>query len=307
MERVVIVVVAALAASCATTSVRPSTVLDDEAITVGSFNFPESEILAEIYAQALERAGYRVERRLGVGTREIVEPALERGLLELVPEYAGSLLEFLTGRSAPPGVDGARAALVEALSARGLVALTASPAQDRNAVVVTSRTARRHGVEDVSDLAGVDSDLVFGGPPECSTRPLCLKGLRTTYGLSFARFVPLDEAGPVTVAALASGQVDVALMFSSDGAIAANRFVVLRDDRRLQPAENITPVLAAGVLEQVGAGVVDVIDDVSARLTTRDLRSLNESVSAGRSPAEVAAGWAAAHGLDTRSAGVSEL
>src|SRR4029453_2970798 len=118
MERVVIVVVAALRASCPTPSVRPSTVLDDEAITVGSFNFPESEILAEIYAQALERAGDRVERRLGVGTREIVEPALERGLLELVPEYAGSLLEFLTGRSAPPGVDGARAALVEALSAR---------------------------------------------------------------------------------------------------------------------------------------------------------------------------------------------
>jgi osmoprotectant transport system substrate-binding protein len=236
-----------------------------------------------------------------------VEPALERGLVELVPEYAGSLLAFLTGRTAPRDVAKAHAALAEELSSRGLVALEPAPAQDRNAIVVTSQTARRLGVDDVSDLARADEELVFGGPTECASRPLCLKGLETTYGLAFPRFVPLDEAGPVTVAALVSGQVDVALMFSSDGAIAVNAFVVLRDDRRLQPAENVTPVLASGIVSRFGPHVVDVINGVSARLTTRDLRTMNALVSVdGRSPAAVAAGWLVAEGFDTPSGTVQE-
>jgi osmoprotectant transport system substrate-binding protein len=286
----ILVAVTALAATCAPPSVQRATALNDDAITVGSFNFSESTILAEIYAQALEGAGYRIERRLGVGTRELVEPALERGLLEFVPEYAGSLLAFLTATPAPREVANAHAALADALSARGLVALEPAPAQDRNSIVVTSATAREFGVRDVSDLARIDQELVFGGPSECSTRPVCLEGLRTTYGLTFARFVALDEGGPVTVAALASGHVDVALMFSSDGAIAANGFVVLRDDRRLQPAENVTPVVRAEIIRRFGPQVVDLINEVSAGLTTRDIRAMNALVSVGgRSPETVAA------------------
>lgn len=281
--------------------VPPATsTLNDDAITVASFEFPESMVLGEIYAQALEAAGFNVKRQLGIGPRELVEPSLERGLVELVPEYAGSALEFLASGEglATSDEELTHARLVEAFAGRGVDVLTPAPAQNRNGFAVTRATAERHGLEAISDLAAIDEDLAFGGPPECPERPLCLKGLESTYGLEFDQFVTLDAGGPLTVSALRAGTVDVALLFTTDAAIDENDFVLLEDDRGLQPAENVTPVVRVEVIEGHGDRFVGVVDAVSRLITTAELRALNASVALeGASPARVAAVWLAEHGL----------
>jgi osmoprotectant transport system substrate-binding protein len=283
---------ALLVAACSRGVARVTPRPGDAVVAVGSFNFAESRLLAELYAQAIERAGLRVQREFDVGTRELVEPALERGLVELVPEYQGSLLTFLTAESAGSDPAEVHTALEDAVRERGLTALDAAPAQDRNTVVVTADVASRWGLRTVSDLRRVDQRFAFGGPPECPDRPLCLQGLSSHYGLSFERFVGLDEGGPVTVDALMRDHVQAALMFSSDGAIRANDLAVLRDDRHLQPAENVTPVVRTDVLDRFGPELADAVDAVSAMLTTEVLRTLNELVSVrGRSPSTVAAEW----------------
>lgn len=272
--------------------------LDDRAITVASFDFPESVVLAEIYAQALETGGFEIERQLGIGARELVEPSLERGLVEFVPEYSGSALEFLTGGAGLATSDEAttHARLTEAFAERGVAVLAPAPAQNRNGFAVTRATADQYGLETISDLAHVDTELAFGGPPECPERPLCLQGLEQTYGLEFARFVVLDAGGQITVSALRAETVDVALLFTTDGAIAENDFVLLEDDRELQPAENLTPVVRAEVIETHGDRFVRLVDAVSGELTTAELRALNSNVALGAAPADVAADWLTDHG-----------
>ena len=278
----------------------PTSTLNDDAITVASFEFPESMVLGEIYAQALEAEGFNVKRQLGIGPRELVEPSLERGLVELVPEYAGSALDFLAGGEdlATSDEELTHARLVDAFSERGVDVLTPAPAQNQNGFAVTRATAERHGLEAISDLAAIDEDFALGGPPECPERPLCLEGLESTYGLEFDRFVTLDAGGPLTVSALRAGTVDVALLFTTDAAIQENDFVLLEDDRGLQPAENVTPVVRDEVIERHGDRFVGVVDAVSRLITTAELRALNASVALeGASPERVAAAWLAEHGL----------
>lgn len=281
--------------------VPPTTsALNDGAITVASFEFPESVVLGEIYAQALEAEGFNVRRQLGIGPRELVEPSLERGLVELVPEYAGSALEFLASGEniATSDEELTHARLVDAFAERGVDVLTPAPAQNQNGFAVAHKTAERHGLEAISDLTAIDEDLAFGGPPECPERPLCLEGLESTYGLEFDRFVTLDAGGPLTVSALRAGTVDVALLFTTDAAIHENDFVLLGDDRGLQPAENVTPVVRDEVIERHGDRFVGVVDAVSRLITTAELRALNASVALeGASPERVAAAWLVEHGL----------
>jgi osmoprotectant transport system substrate-binding protein len=290
-----------LSGSACGPDVPPTTsALNDGAITVASFEFPESVVLGEIYAQALEAGGFDVERQLGIGPRELVEPSLERGLVELVPEYAGSALDFLAGgeslATSDEGLTHAR--LVDAFAERGVDVLTPAPAQNRNGFAVTRATAERHGLETISDLGAIDEDLAFGGPPECPARPLCLEGLESTYGLRFDRVLTLDAGGSLTVSALSAGTVDVALLFTTDAAIDENDFVLLEDDRGLQPAENVTPVVRGEVVERHGDRFVGVVDGVSRLITTEELRALNASVTLeGESPERVAAAWLAEHGL----------
>jgi osmoprotectant transport system substrate-binding protein len=268
------------------------TALGDDAITIASFDFPESELLAEVYGQALEGAGYEVEQVHRAGPRELVDPALAQGIVELVPEYAGTAIEFLSlgavEGSADPAVNSA--SLERVLADRDLVALGAALAEDRNTLVVREDTARRLGLDDVSDLAAASPQLRFGGPPECPTRPLCLPGLEETYGLRFDEFVPLDTGGPLTVDALQDGLVDVALLFTTDPVI-GDGVVALTDDRTLQPAENVTPIVHREVLRRWGQGPADRLDEVSRLLTTDELRALNAEVASGRSPSDVAAAW----------------
>jgi osmoprotectant transport system substrate-binding protein len=269
-------------------------VTGDDAITIGSFNFSESVLLAEIYAQALEANDFKVRRALDIGPRELVEPALQLGLVEFVPEYLGTALQFLGRGSGQPSADleATRQKLTQALRNRRVEVLASADAQDANALAVTARTAARYDLRKISDLVAVAGRLVLGGPPECPSRPLCLPGLRSTYGLRFKKFLPLDASGPLTTESLASGQIDVGVVFTTDGAISARGFVMLQDDRNLQPPENITPIVREEVVARYGRRFTDVVDAVSAQLTTEALRELNRLMSIGsRSPAAIARKW----------------
>jgi osmoprotectant transport system substrate-binding protein len=292
---------AMLMSGCAseTQGSKPAITLLDSAITVGSFDFPESELLAEIYSIALEHHGFEVRRMARLGPRELVQPALAAGLLEFVPEYSGTALQFISlGESEPaPDAGATHEALVKALAGGPLVALAPSPAQDRNAFVVTRETADRYGLTAITDLMEVAPRLTFGGPPECPTRPLCLLGLEDVYGLRFGGFIALDAGGPLTHHALQNGYIDVALLFTTDPLLIGGDLVELTDNRRLQPAENVTPIVRNEVLERVGPDFEVFVNRVSRQITTARLRQLNARVAAGRDVSEVAREWISSHDL----------
>ena len=268
--------------------------IDPDIVRVASFEFTESRILAELYSQALEAADVRVRRAGALASREILEPALEQDVVDLVPEYTGSALEFLNRNAGRANADAAsnHRLVREAFATRGLTVLEMAPAQNQNAVAVTSATADRLGLTKVSDLAPVAGGLVFGGPPECAERPFCLVGLQSVYGLKFKEQRALDAAGPATIGALEGGEIDVALLFTTTPQVEAKSFVLLADDRGLQPADNVVPVVRRAVLERHGERLRTRLDAVSAALTTEELTSLNAAVDLeGRTPRAVAREW----------------
>lgn len=256
-------------------------------LTVGGVAFAENQIVAEMYAQVLENAGYTVERQTGLESREVLQPAIEAGDIDIAPEYLSSLLLFLDPDAAASGdPDEARSALEPLLSERGQTLLESAEANDTNAFVVTGETAGANDLASVSDLAPVAGDLTLGGPPECPERPFCIPGLQEVYGIEFGEFVPLDVGGPLTVEALDGGDIDVGLLFSTSSVIGANGWVVLEDDQQLQNAENITPVVRTEVLDNE---IEDLVNAVSATLTTENITELNGRVEiGGQDPADVA-------------------
>ena len=270
------------------------------AIVVGAFNFSESKVLAEVYAETLRRAGADAEVLDEVASREIMEPALEQSQIDVVPEYLGTALTFLTGEvvGAETSVAQARAALVSEFGSRGVRVMAAAPGENRNEIVVTEAFADEHSLETISDLQRVDEDARFGGPAECVARPLCLQGLSDVYGLRFAEFVTLDSGGPATVAALTGGEVQVALLFTTNPQIAEKDLVVLEDDRHLQPPENVVPVLRSEIADRLTASALAAIDDVTRRLSSDALRRLNGLVEIdGLTPEAAARTWLEDEGL----------
>ena len=266
---------------------------DGGSVTVGSADFDENEIVASMYAEMLEDAGYDVSRQFLIGSREAYFPALENAEIDLIPEYVGTLVEFLdTG--ATGDVDETTGVLTDVLP-EGLTVLEAADAENANGLVVTAETAEENGLEVTSDLEAVAGDFVLGGPPECPERPLCLEGFQDVYGLEFAEFQPLDAGGPVTVEALDQGEIDVAVLFTTDQSIIENDWVLLDDDQELQPAENIAPVVREDVLDE---DLEALLNDISAALTTDGLTELNRRVrSEGEDPADVAVDWLTEQGL----------
>jgi osmoprotectant transport system substrate-binding protein len=290
----------ALLAGCANPAAPArQTARGDGAITVASFDFTESTVLAQVYGQVLEARGFSVKWALGIGPRELVDPALQLHLVEFVPEYSGSALDFLTrAQRATSDATTTHRRLAASFGRRGISVLAPARAQDSNAFAVSEATARRFDLRSISDLEPVASRLVFGGPPECPSRHLCLRGLESEYGLKFRRFVPLDAGGPLTHAALSGGNVDVALIFTTDPAVTERHFVLLRDDRGLEPAENVTPVISRDLVRQYGDRLVRSVDAVSAQLDTTELLALNQAVAQGKgSPRTVAWEWVSSHGL----------
>jgi osmoprotectant transport system substrate-binding protein len=273
-------------------------------ITVGAFNFGESKILANLYALALDGAGYDATVK-ELTNREVVEPALESNEIQVVPEYLGTFTEFLNlkinGADAKPlasgDVDKTFAAVQPLAESVGITVLTPSPAADQNAFAVTREFAEANQLTTVSDLAAYSKakGVVLGGPPECPDRPFCQPGLEDTYGVKVAEFVSLDAGGPLTKQALSQGKIDVGLVFSSDGGVAAQDLVVLTDDKALQTADN---VIAAVNTEAMSPALQEALDAVNAALTTEELVGLNKAVDIDREdPATVAEDWLASKGL----------
>ena len=254
-----------------------------DTIAVGSTNFTEQEIVAEMYALALEDADYDVERRFQLGAREVVLPALQGGDIDVYPEYVGTALEFLNGGAGEATADTAQrlGGLRENFAESDVEVLEPAEAQDKNGLVVTPETSEELGATAVSDLSGDAADLTLGGPPECPQRPLCLPGYEETYGLEFGEFASLDAGGPLTIEALASGDVDVALMFTTQGVIDERDWVLLEDDEGLQPAENIAPAIRADSLDPQ---IRETLDGVSAVLTTEQMTTLNRRVDVDEEP-----------------------
>ncbi len=271
-------------------------------IVIGSFDFSESRILAEVFGQTLEDQGYPVTRLRNVASREVMEPALEQGFVDFVPEYQGTALTFLgLGRETPAtGTRETHRKLTQVLGDRGIAVLDYAPAENKNEVVVTEATADRFQLKNISDLRTVASQLVIGGPPECPSRPLCLDGLQETYGLRFKEFRAVDAGGPLTVAALEGGEIDVGILFTTSPAIPIRRLIVLEDDRSLQPSENIVPVVRKDVAEAHGGVFTKLVNSITERLTTDTLRRLNQRVElGGEAPAAVAHRWLLLQGLIT--------
>lgn len=266
-------------------------------IVVGvSGSFAENQLVAEMYAQVLVNAGFTVEREFDLRSREVSQSALESGQIDLKPEYLSSLLLFLDP-SAQASSDRAEVArqVGERLQPNGITVLTPSPAQDTNQFVANTRTAEEYDLTTLSSLAAVADRLKIGAPPECPLRPFCLPGLRDVYGILFEDFEPLDAGGPQTVAALNADEVQIGLMFSTDPSIEANGFVPLLDDRGLQDAENITPVIRT---EELNDEVRRSLDAVSARLSSDTLTELvGKVVIDGQDVAAVARAFLTSNGL----------
>src|SRR5215471_4023810 len=270
------------------------------AITVGSFDFPESVLLGYIYADALAAKGFPVRVLPDLGARELVDPALMNGLIQLLPEYSGSALDFMSLGRRPATSDTAATyrSLAALAQSRGLVAAQPAPAQDANAIVVTAATAARYHLRSIADLVRHAPGLVFGGPPECRERADCMLGLKRAYGLHFKAFTATDTGGPLTMQALVAGQIGVGLLFTTDPGILARHLVILADSRALQPAENITPLVRRTTVQRYGPRLLAVLDAVSARLSTSTLRGLDGRVElAGLPPRGVADDWLRAQAL----------
>lgn len=270
-------------------------------IRIASFNFSESIILAHIYGGALKNKGYTITYRDGLGNREIVEPSMENGLIDLYAGYAATDLNFIDkrqGAALEAGTDAAAnvAKINARLASKGVKALDPSPAVDQNAFAVTKAEADQYHLAKLSDLTPtVASGWILGGPPECPQRPFCAPGLKSIYGLDFKSFKSLDTGGPLTFAALKQGAINIGLVFSSDGGITANNFVVLEDDKHLQQADNIVPLIRTDVSN---SEITTLLNSIDAKLNTPDLTAMNKSADVDKQdPADLAATWVKNHGF----------
>ena len=254
-------------------------------ITVGSADFPESALLAEIYAGALEAKGVKVSKKLNIGAREAYIGALQDGSIDLIPEYTGVLTQYFNKDAKATDSDGVYEELKASLPDT-LTVLDKSAAEDKDSVTMTKAKADELGVKTIADLAPHAKDLTFGGPPEWKTRPSGLPGLKKVYGLDFKSFRALDAGGPLTVQALKNGQVDAADLFTTDPSIAANGFVILEDPKNFFAAQNVVPLITKAKSNPTIEGALNA---VSAKLDTPTLAALLTQVVVDKKDADTVA------------------
>ena len=244
---------------------------DSSTITIGSANFPENELLAEMYAQALEAKDVKVNRKFNIGARELYLKALADGSIDMIPEYNGALLAALSeGGTVPDDVstpDEVYQALQKVLP-DGTETLEQSAAEDKDTLTVTSDTASKYNLKTIDDLKPVANKLVLGAGPEFAKRYQGVVGLQKLYGITFKEFKPLDPGGPLTKAALKKDDIQVANIFSTDSTIETDNLVVLEDTKNLFLAQNIVPVIRSS---KVDDNVKSAVNEVSKALTTEDL------------------------------------
>lgn len=270
-----------------------------DGLIVGSANFPESETVANVYAEVLRANGFTVDTKLEIGSREAYIPALRKCAISVIPEYTGNLLQYLDKNATATSAADVDSALGKALGS-DLAIGTPAPGQDSDAVVVTRATAQRWNLRTIADLAPHSAEVKFGAPAEFQERAGGLPGLKKNYDLAIAanNFVPIaDGGGPATVRALVEGQVTAANIFTTSPAIAQNDLVVLEDPKHNFPAQNVVPLFNAS---KKSDKLLAALNAVSAQLTTAELIELNEAVSGARKtePKAAAAAWVAAKGLN---------
>ena len=265
-----------------------------DTIIIGSANFPESVLLAQMYASALEAKGVKVSTKLNIGSRETYIPALKDGSIDLLPEYNGSLLSYYSKAPKASDSQGVYDELKGVLP-KELMLLEQSAAEDKDTLTVTKATAAKYSLVTIADLAGKSQDLVVGAGPEFKTRRAGLVGLKDVYGLTFKEFKPLDTGGPLTLKSILDGNVDVGNLYSTDPAIVINDLVVLEDPKDLFLAQNILPVITAS---KATPTVTAALNALSAKLTTEGLTAELKKVTIDKiDPAAVAKAWVEANGL----------
>jgi osmoprotectant transport system substrate-binding protein len=273
---------------------------DLKSVVIGSADFPESKIVAEIYAQALQANGFTVVKQFGIGSRETYIPALRDHSIDLIPEYTGNLLQYFNPKSPASKPGDVELALHRSLPG-DLSILNPAPADDTDTVTVTAATAQRWNLKSIADLVPYAAEVKFGAPSEFLNRDRGLPGLKAKYGLDIKpdNFVSIsDGGGPATVKALSGGTVTAANIFSTSPAIPQNKFVVLEDPKNVFLPGNVVPLVSS---QKMSEDLKKVLDAVSARLTTQDLTELNASVSgnSGVDPDEAARQWVAVNAFNT--------
>ena len=244
-------------------------------VVVGSANFPESELLAEIYAQALQAKGIKVTPKLNIGSREVYYPQIAKGTISVFPEYNGTLLSVAVD---PKSTAKTTAEVDAALTAKlpsSLEILNPSSAVDADSVTVTQATAAKYHLKSIEDLKPYAKDLIIGGPPEFKTRVQGLVGLKDNYGLTFKGFDPLDESGPITLAALVNGKVQAADVFTTTPQIITDHLVTLADPKFNWSAQNVIPLVYKPAMNST---ITDTLNAISAKLTTPALLQMDVAV-----------------------------
>ncbi len=244
-------------------------------VVIGSANFPENELLAEIYALALEKKGVKVTTKLNIGAREVYYPQVEKGTISIIPEYNGTLLTVEVDKtSTAKTTDQVNAALAAKLPST-LTVLNSAPAQDSDSITVTSATAAKYHLKSIADLKPHASSFVLGGPPEFKTRSDGISGLKSTYGLTFKSFDPLDTSGPITLSALTSGKVQAADVFTTTPQIVSDKLVSLADPKFNFAAQNVIPLVYKPALTPTISSTLNALD---AKLTTSALLQMDNAV-----------------------------
>ncbi len=266
---------------------------DSQTIVVGSQDYYSNEIIAEIYAQALEQNGVKIDRQMRIGQREVYLPEIESGNIDLFPDYTGPLLKYWDDQTTATTSDDVYNQL-KSVVPDGLRVLDQAPATDQDSYVVTKEFAEKWGLKSIADLAKVTDPLVMGANSEAENRPNGPKGLKATYGID-ASFTPIeDSGGPLTVKALKDNSIQIAIIYSADPSIAANDLVSLEDTKGLFLSSHVVPLVSKKVTDENAA----VINKVSAALTTDELIAMNaRSVNDQLSAATIAKDWLASKNL----------
>ncbi|WP_180685520.1 ABC transporter substrate-binding protein [Streptomyces gossypiisoli] len=302
---VALAVAAALVAGCGSSSDDTSDnplseggASGGKTVVVGSNNFAESILLADIYGEALKAKGIKVEYKPNIGSRETTYGLLKNGSITVLPEYNGSLLAYLDPDAEQKSTESVNAAVKAKLDSK-LTLLESAPAEDKDSVSVNAETAKKYDLtaeSTLADLKDIAPELVIGGSPEFQTRHQGLVGLEKEYGLKFKSFKALDAGGPLTQAALTKNTVQAADIFTTDPTITKEKFVVLQDPKNLFGFANVTPLVYKSGLPQEG---VDALNAVSAKLDTKTLLDLDTQVQLeNKDPLDVAKAWLQSVGLD---------
>ncbi|MFF3349152.1 ABC transporter substrate-binding protein [Streptomyces sp. NPDC002779] len=300
---VVLAATAALLAGCGSSDDESDNPLaEDKAsgdtVVVGSNNFAESILLADIYGEALKAKGIKVTYKPNIGSRETTYGLLKNGSITVLPEYNGSLLAYLDPKAEQKSTEAVNAAVKTKLDKK-LTLLESSPAEDKDSVSINAETAKKYNLtaeSTLADLKDIAPELVIGGSPEFQTRQQGLVGLKDVYGLEFKSFKALDAGGPLTQAALTKNTVQAADIFTTDPTITKEKFVVLKDPENLFGFANVTPLVYESGLPQEG---VDALNEVSAKLDTKTLLDLDSQVQLeNKDPLDVAKDWLKSVGLD---------